>query len=56
MKPRWLERIAVLVILLLPAGCGTSDNVSLMPTPVVYTELGIGPLDAVPVGERWAHG
>ncbi|MGM0659278.1 MAG: hypothetical protein ACQET0_11955 [Pseudomonadota bacterium] len=54
MKPNWLARAAVLVILLLPAGCGTSANVSLMPTPVVYTELGIGPLDAVPVGERWA--
>ncbi|MGM0659284.1 MAG: alpha/beta hydrolase [Pseudomonadota bacterium] len=44
----------LLVVPLLVAGCGTSPNVSLMPTPVVYTELGIGPLDAVPPGERWA--
>lgn len=52
--PKGLARFVVLVILLLPAGCGSSATVSLMPTPVVYTELGIGPLDAVPVGERWA--
>src|SRR6056297_3851340 len=45
---------SLLLTLFLMTGCGTSPNVSLMPTPVVYTELGIGPLDAVPPGKCWA--
>lgn len=44
-----------LSVLFLAVGCSSNPAVSLMPTPVVYTELGIGPLDAIPpanVGRR----
>lgn len=44
----WLCAVFLLV------GCSSNPSVSLMPTPVVYTELGIGPLDAIPPGKRWA--
>lgn len=43
-----------LSVLFLAVGCSSNPAVSLMPTPVLYTELGIGPLDAIPPGKRWA--
>ena len=33
-------------------GCGITVE-PLMPTPVFYTELGIGPLDHIPAEEQW---
>lgn len=34
-------------------GCTSSALKPLMPTPLLYTELGRGPLDHIPEGERW---
>ena len=43
------------LIVVVSLGCESrSSLVSLMPTPVLYKELGIGPLDKAPEAERWA--
>jgi len=35
------------------AGCASSSVEPLMPTPVLFSELGIGPLDHIPREQRW---
>jgi esterase/lipase superfamily enzyme len=35
------------------SGCGGVPVEPLMPTPVLYTELGMGPLDHIPEDQRW---
>jgi esterase/lipase superfamily enzyme len=41
------------VALALLAGCAGPPVQPLMPTPVLFSELGVGPLDHVPEGDRW---
>lgn len=40
-------------VLLAMMGCRTSRIEPLMPTPLVYSEFGVGPLDHIPEAERW---
>lgn len=50
-----IDLLALALIIVAAVGCqDRSPLVSLMPTPVLYSELGIGPLDRVPEAERWA--
>jgi len=54
-SPRVSIRVTLLsasLSLMLLAGCGVSVE-PLMPTPVLYTEGGFGPLDHIPENEQW---
>jgi len=48
-------RTLLLVVALVAAGCAGPPVQPLMPTPVLFTELGIGPLDHIPEHQRWNH-
>ncbi len=53
-----MKRVAILIILLIIAvlaftRCGNAPNEYLMPTPMLFPQLGIGPLDHIPESERW---
>ncbi len=48
-------RTLLLVVALIAAGCAGPPVQPLMPTPVLFTELGIGPLDHIPEHQRWNH-
>jgi len=49
-----VQRFALLLLcLLLLAGCSGPRVEPLMPTPVLFTELDIGPLDHIPEDQRW---
>jgi len=41
------------LLLVLLSGCASSELKPLMPTPVLISELEVGPLDHVPIGQRW---
>ncbi len=52
--PKVFRRLLVtLAATLLLAGCATPRVQPLMPTPVLFSELGLGPLDHVPADQRW---
>jgi len=60
--PGWcngsLARLCIRLCMLLPLmlaldGCGGVDIQPLMPTPVLFSELDISPLDHVPEDQRW---
>lgn len=54
MSPNPLMRpAACLAVLLLLGGCAGPQIEPLMPTPVLFTELGVGPLDHIPPEQRW---
>ncbi len=42
-----------LIVALCLAGCAGPRVEALMPTPVMYTEIDVGPLEHIPEGERW---
>ncbi len=46
-------RLAFSLLLALLASCGGPQIQPLMPTPVVFSELGFSPLDHIPEEERW---
>lgn len=46
-------RTLLLVVTVAAAGCAGPPVQPLMPTPVLFTELGIGPLDHIPEHQRW---
>ncbi len=43
----------LLAVLWLSAGCKSTGAQPLMPTPVLFSELGVGPLDHIPEPQRW---
>jgi esterase/lipase superfamily enzyme len=45
--------LSALLLLTVPAGCAGVPVEPLMPTPVLYSESGIGPLDQLPEERRW---
>src|SRR6056297_782969 len=45
--------IAGFALLIVLAGCATPRVEPLMPTPVLFSELGVGPLDHIPEEQRW---
>ncbi|WP_203594773.1 alpha/beta hydrolase [Wenzhouxiangella limi] len=53
----WLRRLAACALLtscaLLLSACAGSRVEPLMPTPVIFSELDVGPLDHIPEGRRW---
>jgi esterase/lipase superfamily enzyme len=42
----------IVVLILIASGCGVGVE-PLMPTPVLYTEVGLDPIAHIPEGERW---
>lgn len=51
--PQTRALLLALVGLAAGAGCSGPEIEPLMPTPVLYTTLGIGPLDHIPEHRRW---
>ena len=53
-EPKAFRRaFAILMVSLLLSGCASPRVQPLMPTPVLFSELGIGPLDHIPADQRW---
>lgn len=46
-------RTLLLIAAMAVAGCAGTPVQPLMPTPLLFTELGIGPLDHIPANQRW---
>ena len=46
-------RTLLLAVALVAAGCAGPPVQPLMPTPVLFTALGVGPLDHIPEHQRW---